>query len=252
MVNFNRSTKAVFGLLSLLLCSSDLVQATEDAGKVDYVAEAKLNTMHLTEENFDDMLLEFLNKPKDTKPLLLTLVMGECTVGGCVNFSKDLHKLAGIVKAQNRVAHVACSNDGEICRKVPKPKARNGLATLYITKEAIYGFNGDQTMDAVLKFLSADNFMNDEVLEPEFKLYAESALGLTMPFEAKMRKKMEDFSLWAETKSKEIFKKVPHVDRWHPPAKIAIIAVAVLPPIVFVLFYLFVSLQVFYHNYTVD
>ena len=98
------------------------------------------------------------------------------------------------MKGQNRVAHVSCSNDGDVCRKLPKTKARNSLSTLYITKDSVYGFTGPQTMDDVLNFLSAENFMNDEVLEEDFRRFAEAALGLSLPYSVKVRAMMENLS----------------------------------------------------------
>jgi len=53
----------------------------------------------------------FLDKPDDTKPLIINMVFGECTVGICAKYAKDIHLLAGIIKGQNRVAHVACNNE---------------------------------------------------------------------------------------------------------------------------------------------
>ena len=74
-----------------------------------------METYELTSDNFEDTIREFIDNPKDTKPLLITIVVGECTVGQCVKFSKDIYKLAAIVKKQNRVAHVACMNEDKLC-----------------------------------------------------------------------------------------------------------------------------------------
>jgi len=67
-----------------------------------------------------------------------------------------------------------------------------------------------------------------------------------------MRKRFDEFVRAAEDFSKAKFKKVPHVDRWSPTAKVSIIAVAVVPPIVFVLFYFLTAMSVWWHNSGVD
>ena len=52
----------------------------------------------LNHENFDDVIDEILEKPKETLPLFIVMLMGECTVGKCPTFMKDVHLVADIVK----------------------------------------------------------------------------------------------------------------------------------------------------------
>ena len=73
-----------------------LVNSEEEVDKS--FIEAQLDTFMLTEDNFDQTIMEFLDNPADTKPLLITLVTGECVTGVCVKFSKDIFKLAKVVK----------------------------------------------------------------------------------------------------------------------------------------------------------
>ena len=91
--------------------------------------------------------------------------------------------------------------------------------------------------------------MNDEVLEEDFNRYAESALGFSMPWTAKMRKHMDELNVWADKESKAIFKKLPIVDRWTSFARITICSVTIIPPLIFTFFWIVVSLQVLFHNW---
>ena len=83
-----------------------------------------------------------------------------------------------------------------------------------MTKDAVYGYNGPQTKDGLLDWLSADNYKRDEVLEEPMQQYVERATGLRMPIEARIRKKFHETMLWSEEWTKKKFKKVPYVDRW--------------------------------------
>jgi len=127
--------------------------------------------------------MEFLTKPDDTLPLVVNMVMGECTVGKCVSFAKDVNIVAGIVKRQNRIAHVDCGSD-MICNKIPKPDGypKHNVATVYIHKTGVYGFTGDMTQQALLDYLSADKFKEEKALEPDMELYLEGILELNMPW----------------------------------------------------------------------
>jgi thioredoxin-like negative regulator of GroEL len=129
--------------------------------------DKNLNTFNLNSDNIKEVLVEFLENPDNVKPLLVNLIMGECTVGGCVKFSKDLHLLAKIVKNQNRVAHVACNYEPLVCQKFPQKFKRNSIATVYVTKDGVYAFSGEQTKEALLEYLSSDNHKKDEHLEPD-------------------------------------------------------------------------------------
>ena len=61
--------------------------------------------------NIKEVLTDFYTNPDKAKPLLVTKIMGECTVGVCNRFSKDLSIVANIVKNQFRVAHVDCGQE---------------------------------------------------------------------------------------------------------------------------------------------
>ena len=53
-------------------------------------------------------------------------------------------------------------------------------------------------------------------------------------------------------KAQSIFKKVPYIDRWSANAKVLMAAVAVIPPIIFTLFYICFHLKCQYDNKQVD
>lgn len=97
----------------------------------------------LSEENFNEVIQELLEKPKDTLPIFINMMMGECTVGQCSKFMKDLHIVADIVKRQNRVAIIDCGSRDSICHKIPKPQARSSTAAIYMRGGKIYEFEGN-------------------------------------------------------------------------------------------------------------
>lgn len=64
----------------------------------DAITKSSYATFDLNEENIMDTLREFYEKPKDTLPLMVNLVTGECTEGDCPAFYKTLNLAADIVK----------------------------------------------------------------------------------------------------------------------------------------------------------
>ena len=52
----------------------------------------------MREDNVMDLLKEFYEKPKDTLPIWVSLVTGECTLGECPAFFKTLNLVSDIVK----------------------------------------------------------------------------------------------------------------------------------------------------------
>jgi len=52
----------------------------------------------MTEENFKDILMPYLEKPKDQKPFILALITGECTVGKCVHWAKIINQVSDIIE----------------------------------------------------------------------------------------------------------------------------------------------------------
>jgi hypothetical protein len=52
----------------------------------------------MREDNVMDLLKEFYEKPKDTLPMWVSLVTGECTLGECPAFFKTLNLVSDIVK----------------------------------------------------------------------------------------------------------------------------------------------------------
>jgi len=52
----------------------------------------------MTEDNYKEMLMPYLDKPKDQKPFLLALITGECTVGHCVQWAKTINLVADVIE----------------------------------------------------------------------------------------------------------------------------------------------------------
>ncbi len=49
-------------------------------------------------DNFNKVVTEILEKPKEALPIFIVMMMGECTVGACPKFMKDIHLVAEIAK----------------------------------------------------------------------------------------------------------------------------------------------------------
>ena len=214
--------------------------------------DKQLDTFSLRSDNIHAVLKEFWDDPDKAKPILVNMVMGECTVGGCVKFSKDIHRVAKIVKGQNRVAHVACNSEPEVCSKFPHPHTRNGVSTVYVTKDGVYPFSAEQTEKDLLEYLSENNHKKEEPAEADMRRYLEHQLGLHTPFSTIVKRKFDKLARDAEDFVKKQTKQVPYVDRWTVTSRVLIAAVIVVPPVVFILFWLVLSIFVRYHNFRVD
>ena len=59
---------------------------------------AKSDMFYLNDDNLEDVVKEFLEKPKDTKPLFVNMVVNECTAGSCAKFAGDSNRVATITK----------------------------------------------------------------------------------------------------------------------------------------------------------
>ena len=152
----------------------------------DAVTKSSYATYDLNEENIMDTLREFYEKPKDTLPLMVNLVTGECTEGECPEFYKTLNLAADIVKLQNRIAIVSCNGDREVCDILPKYKPINNIVSLYIRDNKIFGYEGAQTQEGVLELMSADAWLEQEEIIPDFTKYFEDVTGEAKPIGIRM------------------------------------------------------------------
>ena len=59
-------------------------------------------------------MMEYWEKP-ETQAIFINLIIGECTLGACVKYIKEVNQVSKIVKKQTRVALVDCSQDPAIC-----------------------------------------------------------------------------------------------------------------------------------------
>ena len=157
-----------------LLCL--LIKVTADA-----ITKSSYSTFDLNEENVMDVLREFYEKPKDTLPLMVNLVVGECTEGECPEFYKVLNLASDIVKLQNRIAIVSCGGDRDVCDILPKYKPINNIVSLYIRDNKIFGYEGEQTQDGILDLMSADAWLEQEELVGDFNKYFEEVTGEARP-----------------------------------------------------------------------
>lgn len=92
-------------------------------------------------------------------------MLGECTLGKCPKIVKDIFLLATKAKNQNRIVMLNCQDNGETCGKLPgDARKENNIMAMFINNEGIYNFEGNQTLDGFLTFLSSGNFRNSKKL----------------------------------------------------------------------------------------
>ena len=178
--------------------------------------------------------------------------MGECTVGQCPKFMKDIHIVADIAKKQNRFSVVDCGSKDNICNRIPSPEVRSSIGAIYFRGGKIYEFDGNMTQEGLLDFLSADNYKESTVLEEDFEEFVYDALGKNLDWTVKAKKKFEEFSYMIEEKTEESFKKIPMASRWTKTAKVLLVSSFIIPPFVFSFFYIFLCVMVWWSNSRVD
>ena len=206
----------------------------------------------LSEENFAEVIEELLEKPKEALPVFVTMMMGECTVGQCPKFMKDIHIVADIVKKQNRVSVIDCGSKDNVCNRLPKPEVRSSIGGIYMRDGKIYAFEGNMTQNGLLDFMSADNYKESTILEDDFEEFVYNTLGKNLDYMTKMKKKFEEFSFLIEEKTEESFKKIPLASKWSKTAKVLLVSSFIIPPVVFTTFYCFLCLTVMWANSRVD
>ena len=58
----------------------------------------ELNTFDINDDNFNDIIMDMLENPKNQKPLFLNMLLGECTLGDCPGWVSAIHKVAKIAQ----------------------------------------------------------------------------------------------------------------------------------------------------------
>ena len=235
----------IISWIILLIASISLVLADE-------VTKSSYAAVDINEENIMDILREFYEKPKDTLPLWVSLVTGECTVGECPAFFKTLNLVSDIVKLQNRISVVSCNGEKPVCDTLPKFKPVNNIVSMYIRDGKVFGFEGEQSKEGVLDFMSADAWLEGEMIVGDFNAWYEDLTGTSQPLGAKMWDKYVEINDKFTSKAENTFKKVPYIDRWSANAKVLMAAVFVIPPCIFTAFYLVLLAQTTYQNRQVD
>ena len=207
----------------------------------------------LNKDNFNEVVTELLEKPKETLPIFIAMMMGECTVGQCPKYMKDIHLVAEIVKRQARVAVVDCGGQDAICHRLPKPEeTKNSIGSIYLRSDKIYAYEGNQTKQGLLDFLSADNYKESTILEEDYEEYVYNVLDKHLSYSTKFKKNFEEFSFMIEEKTETMFKKVPLASKWTKTTKVLLVSSFVIPPCVFTMFWCFLWLTVQWTNRAVD
>ena len=124
--------------------------------------------------------------------------------------------------------------------------------SIYIRGGKIYGYEGEQTQEGILEFMSADNWKDADVLEQNFEKWAERVLGFSMSYYDRCMKFFYENMEKSEKEVKKYFKKIPYADRWSPKAQMLVVAMAFIPPLIFTAFWLILWVQVQWHNSGVD
>ena len=86
---------------------------------------AENNFFDLNEDNYIEVFREFYETPDTALPLLVNMLVGECTKGVCPEYYRDSNQVAKIVKKQNRVTTIDCAHQGKVCAALPKFKENN-------------------------------------------------------------------------------------------------------------------------------
>ena len=134
------------------------------------------NFFDLNEDNYIEVFRDFYVDPDNTLPLFINMLVGECTTGVCPVYYKDSNIVAGITKKQNRIATIDCAHTGKVCSALPRFKEVNSMMSLYIKGKTIYGFEGEQSKDGLLDFLSDNNWV-DAVVESDYDFFFETISG---------------------------------------------------------------------------
>ena len=97
----------------------------------------------MNEEKWRDTLME-IRQGKKTKPLLITLIVGECTAGFCTSFTKDLMVASNKLK-KHHASIVDCADEPDLCRLIPQGESKYSLVTVLIADGRTYEYKGAYT-----------------------------------------------------------------------------------------------------------
>ena len=183
---------------------------------------------------------------------MVNMLVGECTQGTCPEFFRDANEVAKIVEKQNRVTTIDCAHQGAVCAALPKFKDNNHQVSLYIRERTIYGFEGNQDKEGLLEYFSEDNWRESHVIEGDFQYFYEAISGEKMTKMEKFWKKYNQLDSKANDYASKSFKKMPYLDRWSTNAKIIVITMATIPPLLLTIFWIISYVGVTRHNFEVD
>ena len=78
--------------------------------------------------------------------------------------------------------------------------------------------------------------------------FVEGTLQLNVPWTTKFKRQMDEYSIKSETWVKSNTKMIPYVDRWSTTSRVILVVTGIIPPVVFIIFWLFLYLSAFVHN----
>ena len=96
--------------------------------------------------------------------------------------------------------------------------------------------------------MSADAWLEQEELIPDFTKYFEDVTGTAKPIGVRLWNKYNEINDVFSSKAQATFKKVPYIDRWSANAKVLMAAVAIIPPVIFTIFFLCLHAKINYDN----
>ena len=242
-------------LISFGLCQQQVADSNPiDPNKLKKEQEKqnmgqKQNFFEFSEENFAETFMDFINKPKDTLPLLIIKVTSECVLGACVEYIKTANVVAAITKRQNRIAFLNClGREGYLCDKFPDVYNKHDTETIYLRNNKIYVYEGEHTQEGLLEFFSADNWMNAKVAADDLEKHIEIMLDLKIEWSEWFTKKYNEGHESAQNWIQKKFKKVPHLGKWSSDAQLVLVSVTIIPPALFTTFYLILLSITSYKN----
>ena len=152
------------------------------------------------------------------KPLFLMFMARDCE--DCCKHSKDWIRLAAITNKQFTVGRTDCHFDHDVCEMF---RIESYPFILYFKDNTIYRYNGGLSTEALLKYLSVENFKDPKlasVYTADMRDYV-SQLDGSHDLGSKLRRMASDGNKWCKSWSNYIFKKIK-LSHWSENAKMLI------------------------------
>lgn len=188
-----------------------------------------INEKHLLKINNENYLTQLRNQaypadPTKVKPLFLFFMNRDCQ--DCWTHSKDWIRLSQIVQKQFTIAHTDCHFDNEVCQAF---RLDNFPFILFFKDDKIYRYTGRLEIEHLLKYLSADNYLNSphsHIFEENFRELL-SVIDGSSDIINRLWRSASDLSKWCEENSKKWMKQIG-LYYWSENAKMLVFALIVL------------------------